>query len=312
MRFFLILGFVGVGFLINLNGFETGLFQVVNAKTVVEREYDFQTLLELAEKGDVKAQYKIALKYDRGDGVSENITQAMKWYLRAAEKGGVLAQYRLGSLYSSGQKVPKDMDKAVEWYGKSAAQGNTWAHLNLAPIYLIGLGVPQDVDKAIALYTEASELGDVNCQLSLAIQYYNGEYIPKNFEKAAYWFSKVAEKGNKAAQDYLDEMNEIKKPILKMVKNRDRQDFMNLYRVKEQISTDEFDCMEGGYSQKECSCVLEEDYDYLRKTLKVTMERRAGWKGKILSYRNKKGQGVAMSFAAVKSAIDMYDQTCKK
>lgn len=312
MRFFLILSLVGIGFLINLNGFDVVFFQVANAETVAAQENDFKTLLELAEKGDVKAQYKIALKYELGNGVSEDMTQAMKWYLKAAEEGDALAQYRLGLLYSSGQKVPKDMAKSVEWYGKSAAQGHTWAHLNLAPIYLVGLGVPQDVSKAIALYTEASELGDVNCQLSLAIQYYNGEYIPKDFEKAAYWFSKLAEKGNKTAQKYLDEMNGTTKPVLRMVKNRDRQDFMNLHKVKEGVFTDESDCMEGGYSQKECRCVLEEDYDYLRETLKITIKRHADWEGKILSYRNKKGQGISMSFTSVKSVIEMYDQTCKE
>lgn len=302
---------VGIGFLMNLNGFEFGLFQVANAETAVAQEDDFKTLLELAENGDVEAQYKIALKYDLGKGVAENIDEALKWYLKAAEEGDALAQYRLGLLYSSGQKVPKDMDKAVKWYGKSAAQGNTWAHLNLAPRYLAGVGVKKDAKKGIDLLTEASELGDMNCQLSLAMYYYMGEYIPKDIEKAAYWFSRAMKQGHPSAKKYLDEINGITKPIVRIVKNNDRKDFMKLYRIKEQINEDESDCWDGGYSHKECMCVLEDEYSDLRQTLDAVKTRHADWEGKNLSYKNKKGYKVGMSLDSVRSKIKMYDQMCK-
>ena len=45
-------------------------------------------------------------------------------YEKAAYKGSVIAQYNLGIFYEKGYGVSKDLTKAIEWYTKAANQGN--------------------------------------------------------------------------------------------------------------------------------------------------------------------------------------------
>ena len=61
-----------------------------------------------AELGDPSAQFKMALRYDSGQGVLQNYTKAVTWLHKAAEQNYVKAQYNLGSMYYSGQGVPQD------------------------------------------------------------------------------------------------------------------------------------------------------------------------------------------------------------
>ena len=58
-------------------------------------------------------------------GVSQNYTEAMKWYLKAAEQGNSEAQYRLGYCYEYRSiGGAKNLSEAISWYLKSAEQGN--------------------------------------------------------------------------------------------------------------------------------------------------------------------------------------------
>ena len=94
----------------------------------------------------------LAFMYTRGQGVSKNASQAIKFYTRAANKGNVIAQYNLGYLYSEGDKIfpkdqmsgfsdfltggdrkfKKDQNLALEWYRKSADNGYVPAQNKLA------------------------------------------------------------------------------------------------------------------------------------------------------------------------------------
>lgn len=44
-----------------------------------------------AELGDVESQFRLGESYDNGDGVSEDESEAIKWYSKAAEQGHVEA-----------------------------------------------------------------------------------------------------------------------------------------------------------------------------------------------------------------------------
>ena len=61
-----------------------------------------------AEKGDARAQYEIALRYDVGDGVALDDAEAVKWYRAAAEQGNAEAQNRLGLKYDFGEGTALD------------------------------------------------------------------------------------------------------------------------------------------------------------------------------------------------------------
>jgi TPR repeat protein len=77
-----------------------------------------------AEKGDAEAQYKLGLRYAKGEGVAQDHDDAVRWYRRAAEQGDVKAQFNLGVCYAKGEGVPQDRVQAYAWFNLAAAQGH--------------------------------------------------------------------------------------------------------------------------------------------------------------------------------------------
>jgi TPR repeat protein len=74
-----------------------------------------EDLRQLAEQGNMDAQYVLGARYHNGDGVPQSDAQATQWFLRAAEQGHVVAQATLGAYYWAGRGVPKDLSKAYFW-----------------------------------------------------------------------------------------------------------------------------------------------------------------------------------------------------
>ena len=167
---------------------------------------DFNETQKLAEQGDARAQFNLAIMYENGDGVPQDNQKAVEWYRKAAEQGHANAQLNLGFMYEKSYGVPQDKQKAVEWYRKAAEQGHATAQYNLAIMYKKGEGVPQDKKKAVEWYHKAAEQGFASAQYSLGIMYYNGEGVQQDKKKAIEWFQKAAEQGHAHAQFELGDM----------------------------------------------------------------------------------------------------------
>ena len=78
----------------------------------------------------------------------------------AAEQGDAAAQFALGGQYATGDGVPQDMAQAVEWWRRAARTGHVLAELNLATAYQTGVGVPRNGATAVAWYRRAADQGD--------------------------------------------------------------------------------------------------------------------------------------------------------
>ncbi|MBQ7733048.1 MAG: sel1 repeat family protein [Synergistaceae bacterium] len=61
-------------------------------------DVDFQEVKRLAEQGDAKAQYNLALMYGKGEGVTQDYYEAVRWYRKATQQGHVNAQDLLKEL----------------------------------------------------------------------------------------------------------------------------------------------------------------------------------------------------------------------
>ena len=85
----------------------------------------------LAENGNAKAQFNLALLYDNGLGGIEDNKEAAKWYRKSATQGLAEAQFSLGVMYETGEGVIKSTKEAVAWYRKAAEQGHAKALFNL-------------------------------------------------------------------------------------------------------------------------------------------------------------------------------------
>lgn len=101
-------------------------------------------LLAKATAGDAAAQYGIGEKYAKGDGVSKNMEEAVKWLTKSAEQGNADAQMSLGALFVSGRGVPKNSTEAAKWYRLAAEQGRPAAQIQMSRMYLAGAGVVKD------------------------------------------------------------------------------------------------------------------------------------------------------------------------
>ena len=86
-------------------------------------ETAFKKFLPLAEQGDARAQVYLGLLYEKGNGVPQNDTKAVKWFRLAAAQGGVVDQNNLGTMYEKGKGVPQDFAEAMKFVRRTAKVG---------------------------------------------------------------------------------------------------------------------------------------------------------------------------------------------
>lgn len=53
--------------------------------------------------------------YERGQGIAQNYSVAVKWYRLAAQQGNANGQNNLGYMYRIGQGVPQSYVEAYKW-----------------------------------------------------------------------------------------------------------------------------------------------------------------------------------------------------
>jgi uncharacterized protein len=84
------------------------------------------------EPTDAQTQFRTGYVYERGDGVAQNYSEAMRLYRLSAAQGNPVATFRIGYLYEKGWGVGQDDAQAMQWYEKAAALGNPTAVSRLA------------------------------------------------------------------------------------------------------------------------------------------------------------------------------------
>ena len=159
-----------------------------------------QELQTLAEKGNATAQFKLAVMYNRGVGVTKNNKEAVKWFSKIAEKGDPWAQFNLALIYEKGEGIEINITEAKKWYTMSAEQGNARAQVNLGSIYKFGNGVAKDYIEAEKWYNKAAEQNDMKAQFNLGKLYEEGgSGINQNQLMSTLWYLKAAKNGHPLA-----------------------------------------------------------------------------------------------------------------
>jgi localization factor PodJL len=159
-----------------------------------------QSLRVAAARGNAAAQFEIASRYAKGNGIKQDYGKAFEWYARAAAQSLAPAQYRLAALYERGRGVKKDPAMARVWYTRAAEQGNVKAMHNLAVIFSGGEGSKPDHAAAAKWFTEAARLGLTDSQFNLGILYDAGLGVKKNPVEAYQWFALAAARGDKESE----------------------------------------------------------------------------------------------------------------
>jgi uncharacterized protein len=105
-------------------------------------------LLQRAENGDPVAQTELGFLYATGEGLTQDFTESLRWFLLAANQGNAGAQFSLAELHSEGLSGEKNYEEAVRWYQETAKQGHAEAQYRLGEMYEVGFGVAQNHEMA--------------------------------------------------------------------------------------------------------------------------------------------------------------------
>ena len=119
--------------------------QVVNnalRPTAPRMERAVQTVTTSSERGDARAQFSLAFALEKGIGVHQDATQALKWYQVAAAQDFQAAIINHGGMYFQGRGgVEKNAEKTLLWFRKAAHLGNINGMYMLGAMYRDGPGV---------------------------------------------------------------------------------------------------------------------------------------------------------------------------
>lgn len=159
-------------------------------------------LMVAAESGDPAAQFALALRYETGQGIGKDYTQAAVWYGKSAEQGFANAQNNLGCMHLLGWGVPLDYQQAAALFEKAAEQGHAGAQNNLGSLYYRGVVVSRDYKAAAKLYRQASRQGQAIAQLNLALMYAHGHGVERDYVETYKWLLIAAAGGSRSALLY--------------------------------------------------------------------------------------------------------------
>lgn len=127
------------------------------------------------------------MAYERGEGVTKSVADALSWYRKSADQGYAPAQNDLGSMHQYGVGVQRDYAEAVKWYRKAADQDIPIAYTNLGFMYDKGLGVREDKAHAVELYRVGAERGSLEGMVNLGVSYWRGEGVAKDLVQGHMW-----------------------------------------------------------------------------------------------------------------------------
>ena len=148
-----------------------------------------------AEAGNVVAQRTLGLMYDRGNGVTENATEAVAWY-RKASTSDAEARYLLANHLEQGRGAPRNDAESAVLLRESAAGGWLLAQQKLADRLENGRGIKKDESEAAVWYRRAAERGDLVSEQKLAEFLAKGRGIKKDEAEALDWYRKAGEHGS--------------------------------------------------------------------------------------------------------------------
>jgi TPR repeat protein len=148
----------------------------------------------------------VGVCYHRGEGVTKNLSEAVKWLTQAAQQNWPESQYYLGCMSRDGDGVVKNAKEAFNWFQKAAVQGDVLAQADLGVLYRVGDGVEKDPVKAVEWLQKAAEQGDEYAQHNLGEMLLKGEGLTRDFTEAAKWLREAADNGVRDAQFLLGQM----------------------------------------------------------------------------------------------------------
>jgi hypothetical protein len=189
-----------------------------------------ETLLKMAERGEVEAQYQLGLLYKNIDYISKNDKKAFEWYEKAALQGHEKSQIAIGIMYAKGIGTIKNEKKAFEWIEKTALKGMPIGQWLLGNLYFSGLGTSKNYKKAFEWYEKAALQNYAEAQYHLGTMYYYGNGVPKDYVMAYAYFNIAASNSFDSFKEYTD-LYRKQKTSVKIAENQEsNKDMAKFFR----------------------------------------------------------------------------------
>ena len=152
-----------------------------------------------------KDAFKDAVKaYENGE-----YEESVRIWTIHANKGNAVSEYNLAVCYENGHGVDQDINKAIELYRKSANKRHPDSQLNLGKILLAGIpGEERDVPSAIYWITEAARNEVAEAQYQLGKLLAEGVDMPKDLVTARYWLLEAEKQNHKQATSLLHNISQ--------------------------------------------------------------------------------------------------------
>lgn len=167
------------------------------------------TLLEAsAAAGFAPGQNSLAVSYERGQGVEQDLSRAAQLYAAAAKQGLPVAEVNLGVLYAEGSGVVEDDERATQLFMSAAEKGDAGGMNSLGVSYEIGEGIDIDLDLAMQWYRRAAAGGSIVARANIGNLYLRGLGVPVDYSIARKWITKAAEDNNGFGLYLLGEVHE--------------------------------------------------------------------------------------------------------
>ena len=200
---------------------------------LAERDAAAEKMEQLAQTGDVYAQYFLGLLYRDGGLLVPDIEKAKHWLERAAKQEVHAAQYALSRLLLSDDPDVHDPDEGIRWMKAAARNGNDYAAYALGKEYLSGKYVVKNPGTAAEYLHQAAQADNPWAQYLLGKLHLMGEGVERD-ENAAYeWFQTAAEQGHTYAQffvDRIDQQEQLVSPSLLISATRLLHHMGNIFR----------------------------------------------------------------------------------
>ena len=153
----------------------------------------------LAEAGDAKAQFNLAVLYEQGRGIDVDSDKAAFWNNRAVKSEYPPALHNLAlSLIAERKNI-----EAIDYLRQAAEYNFAASQYTLGKIHQFGIGIPENPDLAFQYIELAAKSGLVKAQYNLGKMYRDGYGIGVDDIVSAKWFEAAANQGYGKAQNSL-------------------------------------------------------------------------------------------------------------
>lgn len=180
--------------------------------TMEERDNAVAGMKEIAEAGDVNAQYLMGKLWRDGPLLTPDSVNARYWFTLAAKQSHAPAQYALGKLLLSRDVEVRDLEQGIKWLKMSAEQGNPHAHYRLGKEYLKGEVVEKDTHLGMNHIYTAAMGGHAYAQYLLGKLLLQGQIMIQDREEGFRWIEKAAAQGHAYAQFFMERQTNLNLP----------------------------------------------------------------------------------------------------